>query len=105
MKGSYKKSKAKSKTIQKSILGEEEEIPEFQINEIERLQECGINMADINKLKNAGYSSVKSVIMATKKQLQTIKGITDQRAIRLRDAAMKIENAGFVTGYDLMLKR
>jgi meiotic recombination protein DMC1 len=84
---------------------EDEDIPEFVVNEIERLQECGINMADINKLKNAGYSSVKSVLMATKKELQTIKGITEQRADKLQDAAKKLENAGFITGYDQLLKR
>lgn len=84
---------------------EEQDIPEFIVNEIERLQECGINMADINKLKNAGFSSVKSVLMATKKDMQKIKGITEQRAEKLKEAAMKIEDAGFVTGYDQMLKR
>lgn len=86
-------------------LEDEEEVAEFQVNEIERLQDCGINMADINKLKNAGFSSVKSVLMATKKELQQIKGITEQRADKLQDAARKIENAGFITGYDQMLKR
>lgn len=103
MKGSYKTSKQSSINVASMV--EEEEVPEFVVNEIERLQECGINMADINKLKNAGFSSVKSVLMATKKDLTAIKGITDQRAEKLQEAALKVENAGFITGYDQLLKR
>jgi meiotic recombination protein DMC1 len=87
------------------MVNEDEEVEEFVVKEIECLQESGINMADINKLKNAGYASVKSVLMATKKELQQIKGITEQRAEKLKDAAMKIENAGFITGYDQLQKR
>ena len=103
MKGSYKNSK--SAKVTSKMEDEDEDIPEFQILEVEKLQECGINMADINKLKNAGYSSVKALIMATKKQLQSIKGITDQKAEKLQEAASKLDNAGFMTGYDLMMKR
>jgi ERCC4-type nuclease len=102
MKGSYKNSKQGSMM---GTMNEEDEGPEFVVNEIERLQESGINMQDINKLKSAGFSSVKSVLMATKKELQMIKGITEQRAEKLQDAAKKLENAGFITGYDQLLKR
>lgn len=106
MKGSYKKSKNISSSIQKNdIMEEEEDVPEFEINEVDRLQECGINMADINKLKSGGFASVKSILMATKKQLQAIKGITDQKAEKLQEAAMKIEDLGFITGHDLLMKR
>ena len=35
--------------------------PEFI--ELEKLAECGINVADINKLKSSGITSIKSVIM------------------------------------------
>ena len=52
----------------------------------------GINMQDIVKLKNAGFCTVLSVIMATKKELLNIKGITDGKLEKIQEAAQKIEN-------------
>lgn len=57
---------------------EEEEVEEAEHQnffEIDKLQEQGINAADIAKLKTAGLCTVASVCMATKKELCNIKGI------------------------------
>lgn len=78
---------------------------EFTINEIEKLQEFGINAADLNKLKASGFCTVSSILMATKKELLNIKGITDQKIEKIQEAAMKLENGGFITGYGVMVKR
>jgi meiotic recombination protein DMC1 len=43
--------------------------------EIEKLQEHGINAADIAKLKTSGFCTISSIVMATKKELCNIKGI------------------------------
>ncbi len=43
--------------------------------EIEKLQDHGVNAADITKLKNAGFCTISSIVMATKKELTNIKGI------------------------------
>ena len=54
--------------VESEAEAQEEEV-EFVINEIEKLQEFGINVADINKLKSSGYCTVSSILMATKKDL------------------------------------
>jgi meiotic recombination protein DMC1 len=82
-----------------------DEDTEFTINEIEKLQEFGINVADINKLKTSGFCTVSSILMATKKELLNIKGITEQKIEKIQEAAMKLEQGGFTTGYGIMLKR
>ncbi len=43
------------------------------------MQEFGINAADITKLKGAGFCTVSSVIMATRKELCNIKGINEAK--------------------------
>lgn len=87
---------------------EEEEVAEedkFQINELDKLQDFGINMADINKLKQSGICTVVSILMTTKKELMNIKGITDQKIEKIQEAAMKIEAAGFTTGFQILERR
>lgn len=77
----------------------------FEPNDIEKLQEEGINMADINKLKSAGLCTVLSVVMTSKKKLLSIKGISEAKMDKIMTAAMKIERAGFITGNDLVERR
>ena len=54
---------------------------------IEKLQDYNVNAADINKLKNAGICTVKGLLMATKKELTNIKGISDQKIDKMIEAA------------------
>lgn len=82
-----------------------EPVEEFAINEIDKLQDMGINAADITKLKSAGLCTVSSILMATKKELGNIKGITDQKIEKIQEAALKIEQGGFTTAYGYMQKR
>lgn len=78
---------------------------DFQVNEVDKLQDIGINAADITKLKIAGYCTVASILMVTRKDLLNIKGLTEQKIEKIQEAAMKIEDGGFITGYTAMLKR
>eukprot|EP00351_Strombidinopsis_sp_SopsisLIS2011_P002347 CAMPEP_0116874956 /NCGR_PEP_ID=MMETSP0463-20121206/6608_1 /TAXON_ID=181622 /ORGANISM="Strombidinopsis sp, Strain SopsisLIS2011" /LENGTH=74 /DNA_ID=CAMNT_0004519499 /DNA_START=74 /DNA_END=298 /DNA_ORIENTATION=- len=71
---------------------EEDEQP---FNDIDMLQEHGINMGDILKLKAAGLCTAISVLMCTKKDMLNIKGITEVKAEKLYEAASKIERTGF----------
>lgn len=73
-------------------MDEEEEQP---FNDIDMLQEHGINMGDIMKLKGAGLCTTISVLMCTKKDMLNIKGITDVKADKIYEAAGKIEKTGF----------
>lgn len=72
---------------------------------IEKLQECGINMGDINKLKSAGICTIKGLLMVTKKELLNIKGISEQKIEKMVEAASKIESLGFYKATDVMNKR
>jgi meiotic recombination protein DMC1 len=53
----------------------DEEVEQTNFIEIEKLQEHGINAADIAKLKSSGFCTITSIIMGTKKELVNIKGI------------------------------
>ncbi|EAN31522.1 meiotic recombinase Dmc1 [Theileria parva strain Muguga] len=58
---------------------------------IERLEELGINVTDINKLKAAGICTVLGVIQTTKKDLCNIKGLTELKVDKISDCASKLE--------------
>lgn len=69
-------------------MDEEEALP---FREIDQLQEHGINVADIMKLKAAGMATIMSILMSTKKELLNVKGITDAKVEKLYEIANKIE--------------
>ena len=99
--------KAKKIVDERDEQYEEEEVTgeDFQINEIDKLQEAGINAADITKLKNSGLCTVSSILMATRKELLNIKGITEQKVEKIQEAALKLEQGGFMTAYGVMIRR
>ena len=67
---------------------DDEQIPFTEINE---LQNHGINGGDINKLKAHGLCTVLSCLTVTKKEMLSIKGITEAKAEKIFEAANKIE--------------
>ncbi|XP_031571845.1 meiotic recombination protein DMC1/LIM15 homolog [Actinia tenebrosa] len=68
--------------------------------DIELLQNHGINVADIKKLKTAGICTIKGVQMTTKKKLCQIKGISEAKMEKIKEAAGKLCNNGFVTALE-----
>nr|QIC49955.1 putative meiotic recombination protein DMC1/LIM15 [Actinia equina] len=68
--------------------------------DIELLQNHGINVADIKKLKTAGICTIKGVQMTTKKKLCQIKGISEAKMEKIKEAASKLCNNGFVTALE-----
>ena len=50
---------------------------------VNKLQEAGIHPNDIKKLADAGLNTVEAVAFTPKKQLVTIKGISDQKADKI----------------------
>ena len=68
--------------------------------EIEKLQDCGINAADLKKLKEAGLHSALSIIYTTRKDLCNIKGLSEQKVEKILEAAKKLTDAGFVSGVE-----
>lgn len=84
---------------------EEQEEITLVSQSIERLQDYGVNAADINKLKAAGVCTVKGLLMATKKELLNIKGVSEQKIEKMIEAAQKIEQLGFAKASDVLVKR
>ncbi|KAF9179327.1 Meiotic recombination protein dmc1 [Haplosporangium sp. Z 11] len=84
---------------------EEEEEEELFFTEIDELQNHGINAADIAKLKLAGVCTVRCVQMMTKKNLCRIKGFSETKVDKLKEAASKLHNASFITGLEYSIQR
>lgn len=61
----------------------------------------GINVADIAKLKAAGFCTTSSVSMVMKKELENIKGMTSLKIEKIQEAAKKLEKFGFMSGTEL----
>ena len=56
-------------------------------------------MADIKKLKAAGICTVKGIQMVTKKKLCNIKGLSEAKVDKMKEAVIKVcgANSGFRT--------
>jgi meiotic recombination protein DMC1 len=87
---------------------DESEIADLEpsFDSIERLQQAGINIADIKKLKEAGICTVGAVLMETKKKLANVKGISDAKVEKLISAAQSLAPGfSFMSGTDCMTRR
>eukprot|EP00761_Pharyngomonas_kirbyi_P003489 gb/GECH01003493.1/.p1 GENE.gb/GECH01003493.1/~~gb/GECH01003493.1/.p1 ORF type:complete len:333 (+),score=100.88 gb/GECH01003493.1/:1-999(+) len=87
------------------FMEEEEEEEETPFEEIEKLQEVGINASDIKKLKDAGCYTLGGLFMSTKKKLAAIKGLSESKIDKILDSASKLQFAGFMTGVEYLSKR
>ena len=74
---------------------------------IDDLQSLGINVADIKKLQEAGLSTIGSVLQTCTRDLLLIKGISDAKIEKIREAAKKLDVRGtaFKTGLEMKEKR
>ena len=69
------------------------------------LQNHGINVTDIKKLKTAGICTVKGVQMTTRKKLCSIKGISEAKVDKIKEAVSKLSDKGFMTALAYSEKR
>jgi len=75
-------------------------------NPISKLQDMGINAADITKLKASGILTTLGVIQTTRKELCGIKGFSEAKVEKLLEVAMKIEgNNPFISAAEVLVKR
>ena len=84
---------------------EEQEEEQSACQLVARLEGGSISGNDIKKLKDAGYYTVESVAQATKKDLTTIKGISEQKVEKLQEAAFKMTQMGFTTATEVHQSR
>lgn len=57
------------------------------------------------RLKDAGFFTVSSVLMHTQKTLCQVKGLSEPKIIKIREAALKLVGAGFITGTEAKIRR
>ncbi|GKZ88896.1 meiotic recombination protein dmc1 [Aspergillus niger] len=77
------------------------------ILDIGNIQAHGIGVADITKLKTNGYYTVASVHGATRKNLLKIKGFSEVKVEKIKDAIQKSlpSASGFITAMELCHQR
>ncbi|KAH9400790.1 Meiotic recombination protein dmc1 [Tyrophagus putrescentiae] len=89
-------------TTQQSQQSQAEDL--FQ--DVDLLQSHGINVLDIKKLKSAGICTIKGINMCMKKKMVQIKGLTDAKVDKIKEAAAKLSNGcEFLTANQVSEKR
>ncbi|GMG35908.1 unnamed protein product [Ambrosiozyma monospora] len=63
---------------------------------IDELQDHGINASDITKLKAAGVYSISTVLATTRRNLCKIRGLSETKVEKIKEAANKIMKTGFI---------
>ncbi|KAH9944258.1 Rad51-domain-containing protein [Epithele typhae] len=72
---------------------------------VDELQQHGINVQDILKLKSAAINTVSGVNMTTRRQMLKIKGMSEAKVEKIKEAAHKILGSSFATGIEVQEKR
>uniref|UniRef100_A0A8C2KRK5 DNA meiotic recombinase 1 n=1 Tax=Cyprinus carpio TaxID=7962 RepID=A0A8C2KRK5_CYPCA len=96
------------KTLEDQALEDEsgyQEDEESFFQDIELLQKHGINMADIKKLKSVGICTVKGIQMTTRRALCNVKGLSEAKVDKIKEAAGKLMICGFQTASEYSVKR
>ncbi|ORY31233.1 hypothetical protein BCR39DRAFT_95334 [Naematelia encephala] len=70
-----------------------------------KLQEMGISLQDCQKLHAAGFNTVEAVAFTPKKQLCTVKGISEAKAEKILGEACKLVPMGFTTATEIHSRR
>ncbi|GAB5574255.1 meiotic recombination protein DMC1/LIM15 homolog isoform X1 [Prionailurus iriomotensis] len=82
---------------------QDEEESLFQ--DIDLLQKHGINVADIKKLKSVGICTIKGIQMTTRRALCNVKGLSEAKVDKIKEAANKLIEPGFLTAFEYSEKR
>jgi len=92
-------------TLNQSTL-EDEGGEDFYID-VDSLQSQGVNMADLKKLKAAGICTVRGLRMITKKRLCAIKGLSEAKVDKIKEALVKSSgsNSLFITALQASSRR
>ncbi|KAM4623702.1 meiotic recombination protein DMC1/LIM15 homolog isoform 1-T1 [Polymixia lowei] len=94
---------AEDQVVEGDAVYQDEEESFFQ--DIDLLQKHGINMADIKKLKTVGICTVKGIQMTTRRALCNIKGLSEAKVEKIKEAAGKMLTNGFQTAFEYSAKR
>merc|ERR1719447_2330001 len=91
--------------MQVEQIEEEEEEEQVGPHGIECLENFGISVSDINKLRVGNFHTVEQVAYATMKLLGSIKEISEAKAEKIQTAAFKVVPMGFVTATEFHKQR
>jgi hypothetical protein len=69
---------------------DEDNDEQFAFQDIDLLQQHGINVADIKKLQAVGICTIKGVMMTTKKRMCEIKGLSEAKVDKIKEMAGKL---------------
>ncbi|KAK9761389.1 recombinase rad51 [Basidiobolus ranarum] len=72
---------------------------------VQKLEECGISASDVKKLVEAGYYTVEAIAYTPKKQLITVRGISEAKADKIIAEASKLVPMGFTTATEFHQRR
>jgi Rad51/Helix-hairpin-helix domain len=74
---------------------------------IDDLQSLGINVSDIKKLQEAGIHTIGAVLQTCSRDLIAIKGLSEAKVEKIREAARKLDCRGsqFKSGLEVKEKR
>eukprot|EP00605_Chrysophyceae_sp_TOSAG23-4_P000547 GSChrysophyteH1.ASY1.ANO1.616.1 assembled CDS len=99
-----RKSSSGSSKDSKEQSSQKQQIISFIV--IDDLQNVGVNVSEIKKLKDAGLMTVGQVLQQSQGFLVDIKGLTDARIDKIRDACRKLmPNTNFRTGLEVRQHR
>ena len=70
-----------------------------------QLEQCGISHSDVKKLMEHGYHSVEALAYAPKKELVSVKGISEAKADKIVIEAAKLVPMGFTTATEFHQRR
>lgn len=79
--------------------------PSSAFHHISELESHGIGRPDINKLMESGLCTIEAVAHSTLRKLMEIKGISEQKAQKLKDIAYKVVPMGFATATQHLQQR
>ncbi|XP_058872391.1 meiotic recombination protein DMC1/LIM15 homolog [Acipenser ruthenus] len=94
---------AEDQVVEDEVAFQDDEESFFQ--DIDLLQKHGINVADIKKLKTVGICTVKGIQMTTRRTLCNIKGLSEAKVDKIKEAANKLVEPGFLTAFEYSEKR
>ncbi|XP_014661841.1 PREDICTED: DNA repair protein RAD51 homolog B-like [Priapulus caudatus] len=83
----------------------EEDEENFGPLRVKVLESHGISAADVKKLEDGGYYTIEAIAFTPKKQLLTIKGISEAKADKILVEAAKLVPMGFTTATEFHQKR
>ena len=72
---------------------------------VDELQSHGIGVADIQKLRLAGICTIKGLHMTSRRHMARVKGLSEAKIEKIKEAAAKILDCGFVSALELANRR